>query len=237
MPLQTSGIIWLSQIRDEFRPGQGAVDLNSYYRDTGVITGNPENNSIPARAQGSISMGQFYGAIRAAAGAWDQGSPGDYEIWIPTHAWMRVRVWGAGGGGGSPYTNGSSGDQSYVVGLLGAGGGQGSIWTGGASPGAGYGGNQENLSGAGPGGGDGGGSPYGGGGGASGGGNGSWPGGGGGGAAAWGAAGAGFGHSYFGAGVGAVYQIHVGGGGAPGNYPSYSAGWGGNGRVLIEWGV
>ncbi len=238
MALQSSGIIWLSNIRDEFRPGQPVTDLNAYYRNNGAITGNPENFGIPM-AGSPIYMSQFYGATRAVAGSWDQGTPGDYRITIPTHAWLRFRVWGAGSGGSVPYLNGASGDQSVIYGHL-AGGGGTTFWAGSGTPGTANGGNQENIGGTPANGWDGGGGPYGNGAGVGStiqGGNGTWPGGGGGGGGAWGGTSGGFAHTFYGPDYAVTLDVHVGAGGAPATNGGRSGGWGANGRVLIEWGV
>ena len=75
MPLQGSGLIWMSQIRDEFRPGQAVTDFYSYYRNHGIITGNPEM-PIGFRGSDPIWFSNFHGAYRSYGGAWGSGKPG-----------------------------------------------------------------------------------------------------------------------------------------------------------------
>lgn len=240
MALPGSGIIWMTQIRDEFRPGQAVYDLYSYYKGHGIIGNNPENARIQIDPNhGSISFSQFHGALKSYGGAWDQGTPGYYEIWVPSHAWLRIRAWGGGGGGSVDASDdrifhypGSPGGASVVHGYLqGNGGGAGMSGVGGGGAG---GGNQENITGGAPSGSIGGGSPGGGAGGSSFAQGGGWPGGGGAGYMAPGGGGGGYAHSYWGAGYGRTIGITVGAGGG---VSSGAAGRGGNGRVLIEWGV
>ena len=100
MALPGSGLLWMTQIRDEFRPGAAVYDLYSYYRNHGIITDNADNANIPWIGS-MIWFSQFHGAFKANAGSWDQGTPGTYSIWVPPVRWLRMRCWGAGAGGGA----------------------------------------------------------------------------------------------------------------------------------------
>jgi hypothetical protein len=227
MTLPSSGQLSLRGIRNEFA---GPNDnLSTYYRGRGYTTTN--NGSVPT--SGSITIGQFHGAYRVIPGTWDQGTPGYYEIWLPPRQWLRVRVWGAGGGGGvGPGELGGAGGQSDCLGAIGYGGGAGGGNYGGAGGGAG-GGNSENLAGEGGTGSYGGGSPYGGGR------NSAWPGGAGAGNGGYGGGGGGFAHLEYGPDQsGYTIGIHVGAGGAGAHSTAFgvTAAAGASGRVLIEWG-
>ena len=95
MPIKTSGTIWMSDLHAEFGRGYW---LSSYYRQH--LGNNPENHQIPWADPGyPIWMSQFYGAYKSYPGAWGPDAPGYHEIWVPSHAWLRTRAWGAGGGG------------------------------------------------------------------------------------------------------------------------------------------
>ena len=123
MALPGSGLLWMTQIRDEFRPGAAVYDLYSYYRNHGIITNNANNANIPWIGS-MIWFSQFHGAFKANAGSWDQGTPGTYSIWVPPCGWLRMRCWGAGAGGGAYNgSHGTSGTSSYVSGYLTADGG------------------------------------------------------------------------------------------------------------------
>ena len=123
MALPGSGLLWMTQIRDEFRPGAAVYDLYSYYRNHGIITDNAHNANIPWIGS-MIWFSQFHGAFKANAGSWDQGTPGTYSIWVPPCGWLRMRCWGAGAGGGAYNgSHGTSGTSSYVSGYLTADGG------------------------------------------------------------------------------------------------------------------
>lgn len=237
MALPSSGKISLSQIKAEF---DGTSALSSYYRGGGHVTDN--NASVPTT--GKLSLSNFLGAFRAYSGSWDQGTPGSYDINIPPHAWLRVRLWGGGGAYKAGAVGGNGGDTSCSLFGMIAGGGRNQ--TGGAATG----GNQENLpgenghnkigdrnGGSSPNGGAGGGWSYQGtarpGG---------WPGGGGGGYV-WaydgyngpGGGGGSFCHSLFGPSAEQiVIPVVVGAGGT-----GLDSRWGNGaaGRALIEWGL
>lgn len=250
MALPSSGTISLVQVRDEFRPGQSVLDLRSYYKDQGIIGNNPENNNIPYDpTYGPISLSQFHGAARSSGGTWDQSTPGYYEIWVPSHAWLLVQAWGGGGGGVAQGAHGYAGNggNSIVNGYVQADGGTGA-WGGGTTSsagagGAGWYGNQSNLTGGNgthPNGGAGANGGAGGTGTTSGtgpGGAGAWPGGGGGGAIAHGGGGGGYAYSSYGPGYGRTIAINVGDGGAALDGNLLKGGRGAAGRVLIQWGV
>ena len=249
MALQGSGPIWMSQIQAEFA-GPNHY-MSSYYRGAGYVTNGAGNQGIPT--SGTIWFSQFYNAYKTFAGSYDRSSNiSSTTVTVPPHSWLRMRVWGAGGGGATVDTNGSAGGLSRVSGHLQAAGGKGGIsYNGGRTGGAGgdgSGGNYSNSSG-----GDGATAVIGdgtggkGGNGASGGaggagsrattkaGSGGSPGGGGGGhGTSGGGGGGGYSRSEYGADSRTLsFTVTVGNGGA-------GAGLGGNGadgRVLIEWGV
>lgn len=252
MTLPASGAIWLSQIKAEF--GGPDFKLSSYYRGQGVVPdGLPSNARIPTTPDTRIQLSDFHGANRLNPGSWDQWTPGNYILDVPEHLWLRMRVWGAGGGGlvgpnNNPLPN--SGGQSLVAGYLGANGGDGGVYEVSLAPGgSGFNGNLENLTGGSA-------TPIpsrpnsgGGGAGANGGAGGAYltapntsnndgvaPGGGGGGTSGRGGGGGGFAHSYFGVGTALQLSITVGAGGIAMTANGYTSGKGGGGRVLIEWG-
>lgn len=57
MAIQSSGLITLQDIEDEFG-GTGSISLSEYYRNGGLVTSN--NTSVPT--SGAISLSNFYGA-------------------------------------------------------------------------------------------------------------------------------------------------------------------------------
>lgn len=243
MALPSSGSLSLLQIRNEFAGVGGPTNLRAYYRGGAYVT----QNNVGVSTGGQISIGQFYGGFKTTPGAWDNGTPGYYEIYVPPRQWLRCRTWGGGGGGGiyTGVAGGRGGDSVvHTFGLIGGGGNGGSA-SGGAGGGA-AGGNLENIAGelghapsytgdvswggASPGGG---------------GRNSGWPGGGGNGLFAGtsggGGGGGGYAHLYYGADPnGIVLGITVGGGGLgssdSGDGWSSTAPSGASGRVLIEWG-
>lgn len=249
MALQGSGPIWLSQIQAEF--GGPNYWLSTYYRGAGYVTNGAGNQGVPAG--GAIYLSHFFNTYKTFAGSYDRTSNiSSTTVTVPPHSWLRMRVWGAGGGGGDNTANGSPGGLSRVSGYLTGAGGKGGYAyptrTGGAG-GDGSGGNYANNSGgdgatppiADGTGGKGGNGALGGSGGspsranakAA---NGGSPGGGGGGAnTSGGGGGGGYSRSEFGAANSTLtFTVTVGNGGAGGG--SYG-GSGADGRVLIEWGV
>ena len=200
-----------------------------------------------------IWFSNFHGAYRSYGGAWDQGSPGTMRSGCRLMRWLRIRCWGAagrrvrwygswrrwrfvcrsrvyrsrGGGGGSNTAARAAVGVALVATRRGTRpadrGNRGGSGNGGNGAGGGGGGGAYNRN-------------YGGAG------NGGWPGGGGGANIGWGGGGGGYTHSYWGAGNGRTIGITVGAGGAGGYYSWGGSNWvrggkGGNGRVLIEWGV
>ena len=87
MAIQSSGLITLQDIEDEFG-GEGSVGLSEYYRNGAYVTSN--NTSVPT--SGAISLSDFYGAVN--------GLLVEYEII------------GGGGGGGYGLGNYSQGNGS-----------------------------------------------------------------------------------------------------------------------------
>lgn len=249
MALQGSGPIWLSQIQAEF--GGPNYWMTSYYRGGGYVTNGAGNQGIPTG--GTIWFSQFFNTYKTFTGSYNRTSNiSSTTVTVPPHSWLRMRVWGAGGGGGDVNSNGAAGGLSRVSGHLQATGGKGGIAyvngrTGGAG-GEGSGGNHTNSTG-----GAGATAPIAdgtggrGGNGASGGsggspsrantqaGNGGSPGGGGGGhGTSGGGGGGGYSRSEYGADNRTLqFTITVGNGGAGGG--SYG-GNGADGRVFIEWG-
>jgi len=59
MAIQSSGVITLQDIQDEFG-GTSPISLNEYYRNGSYVTSN--NTSVPT--SGSITLSDFYGAVR-----------------------------------------------------------------------------------------------------------------------------------------------------------------------------
>lgn len=134
MALPSSGMIWMSQIRDEFGNWGPPNYLSHYWRGQ-LTTGN--NLNVPTG--GTIYFSQFFGAVRSVAGSRSWTSPGTYSFTIPPYSTMRIDVRGSGGGGGgSTYdvgaagSNGTAGGAATVsgTGLRGNGGsaGQGSYY-------------------------------------------------------------------------------------------------------------
>lgn len=126
MALQGSGTIWLSQIQAEFG-GANPIYLNEYYRGGSYVTTN--NTGVPA--SGAISMAQFFGTVKAVAGAKDFASPGTFSFTVPPYQRLRVRVWG---GGGATY-QGTAGTRSIFNGagtldVIGNPGGTGGVRSG-----------------------------------------------------------------------------------------------------------
>jgi hypothetical protein len=62
MAIQSSGVITLQDIEDEFG-GTGSIGLSEYYRNGSYVTSN--NTSVPT--SGSITLSNFYGAVRQFA--------------------------------------------------------------------------------------------------------------------------------------------------------------------------
>lgn len=250
MALHGSGTIWLSQIQAEF--GGPNYAMSTYYRGAGYVTNGTGNQGVPTG--GAIWFSQFYNTYKTYAGSYDRTSNiSSTTVTVPPHSWLRMRVWGAGGGGADNVGNGAAGGLSRVSGYLTGSGGKGGItYAGGRTGGAGGDGSGGNYSNSG--GGDGATPPIAdgtggkGGNGASGGsggagsrantkaGAGGSPGGGGGGAnTSGGGGGGGYSRSEFGADNRTLqFTVTVGNGGAGGG--SYG-GNGADGRVLIEWGV
>lgn len=262
MPTPPSGQISIATINANF--GRG-TNLNAY---RGTIWYQPNSLVFGYFPSGAISLSNFYNKQPndpATSGAANYTSPGSYGFVVPLYRnYLRVQLWGAGGGGGSGLGgNGGAGGASTFGGVAAYGGGGGSSTSISAprsigSPGAGggaAGGNEANLSGAS-------GSSYNGGAGANGGAGGAgnigvntagnpggYPGGGGGGGqnddfrGNWWIGGGGGGGGYcqyvWGPGLtaGATLTAVVGAGGA-GGAPSYGGGGGAgaNGRVYITWG-
>jgi hypothetical protein len=83
MAIQSSGVITLQDIEDEFG-GTESIGLSEYYRNGAYVTSN--NTSVPT--SGAISLSNFYGAINALLV--------EYEI---------IGGGGGGGGGRSNYNN------------------------------------------------------------------------------------------------------------------------------------
>ena len=59
MALQSSGLITLQDIQDEFG-GSNPISLSEYYRNGSYVTSN--NTSVPT--SGTISMNAFYNAVK-----------------------------------------------------------------------------------------------------------------------------------------------------------------------------
>lgn len=107
MALPSSGVIWMSYLRDEFGNSGPPNYLTHYYR--GQLT-TTNNTNVPA--SGKIFMSQFYGAVKAVAGNKNYTSPGTYTFTVPPYQRLRVRVWG---GGGAAY-GGTAGTRSIFNG-------------------------------------------------------------------------------------------------------------------------
>lgn len=238
-----TGPISIQNLRDEFGGGTGPTNLSAYYRGLNGVQAH--NTGVPT--SGQISLGNFRGAFKGYSGSWDQGTPGTYNVTVPPRAWLRIRLWGAGAGGGGDGPRGTNGFNTTALGMIAGGGVNPGPFGGLTGGGVASGGNVENINGynvgavanGNP---IGGGSPNGGAGGNWGnsraGFPGVWPGGGGGGwvdNGQWGAGGGGgaFVHSLFGpVATDQVITIVVGAGGAAGKFGGASA----NGRALLEWG-
>ena len=134
MAIQESGVIKLSEIRDEF-VGSDPINLSDYYRN-GIYV--PSNNLL-VPTSGAISMGNFYGAVRqftftitedistpqdlatlATAAGWDGTSPlvviNDAIISSNTTSTAALTVGDDFPAGVTLINNG------YIVGMGGAGG-------------------------------------------------------------------------------------------------------------------
>ena len=111
MALQSSGAISLANIQSEFG-GSSPISLSEYYRNGSYTTSN--NTNVPT--SGTISMGNFYGAVK--------GYTMTYEI-----------IGGGGEGGGGSYggTGNSGGASSFSgsgITTVTANGGAGGVATG-----------------------------------------------------------------------------------------------------------
>lgn len=123
MALPGSGILWMSQIRDEFGNWGPPNYLSHYYR--GQLT-TTNNLSVPTG--GTIYLSQFFGAVKPTAGTRDYTSPGTFTFTVPPYQRLRVRVWG---GGGATY-QGTAGTRSIFNGagsldVIGNAGGTGGV--------------------------------------------------------------------------------------------------------------
>ncbi len=128
MALPSSGLIWLSQLRDEFGNWGPPNYLTHYYR--GALT-TANNLSVPTG--GAIYFSQFHGAQRSVAGSWSRTAPGTYSFTVPVYSTLRIDVRGAGGGGGgSTYDAGASGAAGAAGGAATAAGIRGNGGAGGA---------------------------------------------------------------------------------------------------------
>lgn len=114
MALPNSGTMTLEMIRAEFGGGY-PISLSQYYRNGGLVTSN--NTNVPT--SGTISLSNFYGAMKYTPGNQDYASAGTFTFSIPT--WVSsVTVYLIGGGGagsGGGYDNGDNG----IAGRPGAG--------------------------------------------------------------------------------------------------------------------
>ena len=96
MAIQSSGVITLQDIEDEFG-GTGAISLSEYYRNGSYVSAN--NTSVPT--SGAISLSNFYGAVRGLV--------------------VEYQIIGAGGAGGFGNLNsyatsrGPSGGSSLIT--------------------------------------------------------------------------------------------------------------------------
>lgn len=64
MPIQSSGAVKFSEIQSEFG-GENPISASEYYRNGAYVTSN--NTGVPT--SGAISISQFYGTSKSAAGA------------------------------------------------------------------------------------------------------------------------------------------------------------------------
>lgn len=123
MTLPSSGMLWMSQFRDEFGNWGPPNYLSHYYR--GQLT-TANNTNVPA--SGPIYFSQFFGAVKPVAGTRDYASPGTFTFTVPPFQRLRVRVWG---GGGATY-QGTAGTRSIFNGagsrdVIGNAGGTGGV--------------------------------------------------------------------------------------------------------------
>lgn len=155
MALPSSGLIWLSQLRDEFGNWGPPNYLTHYYR--GALT---TANNLGVPTGGAIYLSQFHGAQRSVAGSWSRTSPNTYSFTVPVYSTLRIDIRAAGGGGGgSTYDagasggNGAKGGNASALGLsaIGGNGGQGAYYNrpGKAASGGASGGNVLNSTGGG----------------------------------------------------------------------------------------
>lgn len=107
MALPSSGMIWLSQMRDEFGNWGPPNWLTHYYR--GQLT---TTNNLNVPTGGAIWFSQLYGAVKATAGTANYVNPGSFTFTVPPYQSLRVRVWG---GGGAAYA-GTAGTRSIFNG-------------------------------------------------------------------------------------------------------------------------
>jgi Predicted membrane protein len=235
LPVGANAAISFAQIQAEYG---GTWSFKDYYRTGSYVDNTPSNYGVPTA--GVMSFSQFNGGRNVVAGSFNRTSNGSGSVAVGEHNWLRVRVWGAGGGGAGYFNAGSAGSRSIVDGICVATGGKGgqAAPAGMAPGGVGSSGNVANLNGA-----DGttagGKGAQGGAGGAYGavdGGNGSEEGGGGGGGGSRGGGGGGYSHWLGGVGGPVTLTWECGNGGAGGEQSPYSGGNGADGRVLIEWG-
>jgi hypothetical protein len=92
MALPSSGLIWLSQMRDEFGNWGPPNWLTHYYR--GQLT-TTNNTNVPT--SGAIWFSQLHGAVKPVPGSSNYVNPGTFTFTVPPYTSLRVRVWGAGG--------------------------------------------------------------------------------------------------------------------------------------------
>lgn len=111
MPIPSSGLIWLSQLRDEFGNWGPPNWLSHYYRGALTTANNP---NVPTG--GFIAMSQFYGAEKPTPGSWGVATPGTYYMTLPAFSTLNMYAYGAGGGGGG---------STYDIGYPGSAGGAG----------------------------------------------------------------------------------------------------------------
>ena len=100
MALQTSGVIYLSQVQAEFG-GTNPIYMSDYY---GADTGIP--------GSGTIYMSQFYGKSSSDPGSTSYTTPGTYSFNVPKFTTLTVDVRGAGGGGSNAFDSGNNGGTS-----------------------------------------------------------------------------------------------------------------------------
>lgn len=107
MALPSSGMIWLSQMRDEFGNWGPPNWLSHYYRGQLVTT-----NNLNVPTGGAIWFSQLHGAVKATPGSANYVNPGSFTFTVPPYQTLRVRVWG---GGGAAY-GGTAGTRSIFNG-------------------------------------------------------------------------------------------------------------------------